>query len=184
MVHKPQTEENKMKKTTAIISTLLIFISLLLTGCASKISSEGDQTTNQEIQKNDNEKQPVQTEIKDNSSEIIMTDKKPVQEQTQDKIDTLLADGTYTDLVMYKYHSGEEKVNITLTIENDVITSASVVGINPHRTSKSYQEGLNAALPNLVVGKRIDQLDIPKQVSGGSLTTAAFKNHVKGLIEQ
>lgn len=169
--------------------TLIVGITLLLVGCSTKtaepLNAQTVEQTIQEEQKTTNESAPpVKSEIKDQTSEIIMTDKKSVQEQTQEKINILLADGIYTDTVEYRYHSGSEKVVITIDVKDDIVTSASVIGIHPHRTSKSYQESFNSALPKLVVGKRIDQLDIPKQVSGGSLTVAAFKKYVDGLIKK
>ena len=106
-------------------------------------------------------------------------------EQTQDTITLAIADGTYTQEVSYEYHSGTESMEVSLSVENDIITSASIVPKGtPHQYSLKLMNDVNSALPNLVVGKKIDELDLPKNISGASLTTGAFKQYVNRLIEE
>ncbi len=104
-------------------------------------------------------------------------------DKTQAAIAAVVLDGTYSDDIAYQYHSGTEVVNITVTVKDDTVTNASVVGINPNMMSAKYINGVNAALPNLVVGKKITELNIPKQVAGSSLTTAAFKSYIDRIIQ-
>jgi len=117
----------------------------------------------------------VPLEVRDTRSEI---------EQTESQLIQLIADGTYTEDVTYAYHSGTERVTISITTENDVVVAASVTPNDPNRTSERYINGVNAALPELVIGKKINEIELPKQISGSSLTTAALGQQLKDLVEK
>ena len=75
-------------------------------------------------------------------------------------------------------------ISISVTIKDDIVTEASLVGINPNPVSRRYQQAVNDALPDLVIGKRIDEISIPKHISGSSLTTAVLKTYLEGLYQQ
>ncbi len=116
--------------------------------------------------------------------DVDVADKKNQTEKTQDMIAQFVADGTYKEELTYNYHSAPEHVSVTLTVKGDVITDASVVGVNSNKMSLKYIGGFNAALPEMVVGKKIHELNLPKQVGGSSLTNAAFQLYVKDLIDK
>lgn len=105
-------------------------------------------------------------------------------EQTNETIALAIADGTYTDNVVYAYHSGNTTVGFTVTVENDVITTASAVPVNADPVSTSIIGNFNSALPELVVGKKISELSIPVNVAGSSLTTAAFKGYIEKIVAE
>ncbi len=118
-----------------------------------------------------------------NKTNLSMGDNKTGFDKTQEAIALAVADGTYVSSETYSYHSGNETVEIKITVENDTITAASVEpSSEAHDVSKKIIGNFNAALPELVVGKKIDKLDIPKNVAGSSLTTAAFKQYVDELV--
>lgn len=113
----------------------------------------------------------------------VTTENKTSQEKINQSIAAAVADGTYNTQSTYAYHSGTETVAISLSVANDVVTNASVTPsdqANP--MSRRIIDNFNAALPDLVVGKKIDQLNIPHNVAGSSLTTAAFKAYVDQLV--
>jgi hypothetical protein len=115
----------------------------------------------------------------------VLADNRTGYEKTQEAIAAAVPDGTYSDDVTYAFHSGNETVEINVTVVNGTITGASVTGINPsNNVSAKIIGNFNSALPELVVGKKIDELDIPKNVAGSSLTTAAFKGYVEGLVAE
>ena len=104
-------------------------------------------------------------------------------DKINESIAAAVADGMYSELVTYAYHSGEETVNITIAVKDGVVTEATVSpSEDAAQMSVRIINNFNDALPELVVGKRIDQLDIPKNVAGSSLTTAAFKGYVQKLV--
>ena len=118
-----------------------------------------------------------------NANDSLIADTKTGVEKTQAAIAALVPDGTYESNVTYYHHAGPETVDIQLALKDDVITSASVSGISPNMMSAYYISSFNAALPSLVVGKKIDQLGLPHNVAGSSLTNAAFQQYVAGLIQ-
>lgn len=112
------------------------------------------------------------------------TEIKTGNDKINEAIAAAVADGTYSDKLTYAYHAGEETVDVEVSVKDDVITSASVKpGPKAVNMSIKIINKFNAALPELVVGKKIDKLDIPKNVAGSSLTTAAFKEYLQKLIE-
>ncbi len=151
---------NKKEKINHIYVALVVLIclSVFLAGCSKSIEV----------------KEP-NMDVKDTKSEI---------EQNQELITNFIADGTYTNDVTYNYHSGQETINIDITVKDDVVTAASVESVGEtHKTSQKYIDGVNAALPELVIGKKINEINLPKQISGSSLTTAALKDHLQELVE-
>lgn len=162
----------KMKKAAILFAIMMISASLLLAGCtiqenAGNIVADGNDGGPEEG-------------VPENKVDIDY-DAKPEAEKNQEMIEAFIADGNYEKNVTYDYHSGTEEVNIKITVKDNVITDASVEGINSHKTSAKYIAEFNAALPEMVIGKRIDELNLPKQVGGSSLTNAAFQEYVKGL---
>lgn len=158
-----------MRLHNALIIIFLVSFVLVVAGCSTQVSkTPTGQTTNDAV--------PTLKTV-----DISQTNKN-ITEQHQATLAALVPDGVYIANETYEYHSGMETVTVSVTLKNDVITAASVSGNNPNRVSARYINGVNAALPDLVVGKRIDQLDIPRQVSGSSLTTAAVRQYLESLI--
>ncbi|MEW6035318.1 MAG: hypothetical protein AB1529_01780 [Candidatus Micrarchaeota archaeon] len=116
--------------------------------------------------------------------DAILADNKTGYEKTQEAILAAVPDGNYSDSVTYAFHSGNETVDISITVVNGTIMNASVRSDDPSNNVSAKIIGkFNDALPGLVVGKKIDELNIPKNVAGSSLTTAAFKQYAEGLVE-
>ena len=129
-----------LKKVWAVFAIVSI-LALVVVGCTSTKVQKDTTTSVKSIEQN------VQTDQTKNNVQ-----------QSQDTLAMAIADGTYVDQVTYSYHDGgSETVEIKISVKDDIVTEASVVGINPNRMSQRYQEGLNDALPDLVVGKKIVQ---------------------------
>ena len=111
-----------------------------------------------------------------------ISDNKTAYDKNQTVIAQLIADGTYVNDISYRYPRGTNTVTVDITVKNDTITAASVAGNNVDMMSARYISNFNSALPDLVVGKKINELSIPRNVAGSSLTTAAFAQYVNGLI--
>ena len=124
-----------------------------------------------------NQQPPVKTIDAD-----VNADSKTGHDKNAETIALVVADGLYDGVVKYASPAGSETINIKLSIKNDIITAASVDGNTSSPISKSKVQALNGALPNLVVGKKITELNIPHNVAGSSLTTAAFKAYVDDVI--
>lgn len=136
---------------------------------------------------------PQPTPVPDDSDDTIVVpeDVEVARENTNTAVDDadetteqLIADGQYKDIVSYESPAGEEDIEVSLTVKNDVITAVSFEVLGKHPVSIEKQQGMADVIPALVIGKKIDALNIPAQVGGSSLTTAAFKTHVDDLIEK
>lgn len=177
------------QKNTVVLAAILILAISVITGCTSAPVSDLNQTMDQNNQLvdqnqpiNDANKDQNVAQIEDNNS--LETGTKTGTEQIEEAIELAVANGTYEDQLTYAYHSGTETVDVRVTVQDDVITEATVTSDTTTPTSKRLIEGVNAALPELVVGKKITEVEIPANVAGSSLTTAAFKGYLENLIEK
>ncbi len=155
---------------SAVFTIAILLCSMLIIGCtqnqAPSKSQPGDNGTVAAANK-------INTSIADN---------KTAYDKNQTTIAKVIADGTYTGDETYQYHSGTETVTFSVTVKDDTITGATVEAHNPNPISGKIIGNFAAALPDLVVGKKINELNIPRNVAGSSLTTAAFKQYVGGLV--
>jgi major membrane immunogen (membrane-anchored lipoprotein) len=156
MVH---GEKKEKMRYSYILLTIFVCLSILVAGCTKSVDSDGstDDVKN------------IKTEIEEN----------------QELIANFIADGSYSSDVTYNYHSGDETIKIDITVADDVITAASIASVgDTHKYSQQLIDAVNAELPNLVVGKKINEIQLPKNVAGSSLTTAAVQQHLEDLVEQ
>jgi len=90
------------------------------------------------------------------------------------------ADGTYTESANYQSPNGTETVEVTMTLENDIITAVEVVGDGDNPDSKHYQGEFAGGIGAVVVGKDIDEIAVSK-VAGSSLTSGGFNDAVEAI---
>ncbi len=91
------------------------------------------------------------------------------------------ADGTYT--ATGQYGGGPSFITVKATLSNGVIT---IVGVTPHATaprSLELQRRFAAAVPRVVVGKPIDQVNVGK-LAGSSNTPDGFNAAIRQIREQ
>lgn len=91
--------------------------------------------------------------------------------------------GKYTALGIYKSPAGEEEIEVTLQIDNGLITNALVVSKATVDTSIKYQKEFIDGFKEQVIGKDINQLRLVK-VSGSSLTPKGFNDALDKIREQ
>lgn len=89
-------------------------------------------------------------------------------------------DGTYTETGDYTSPNGAEKVDVTLTLESNVITDVTVVGFGESPNSQQFQGEFIDGIAAEVVGKNIDELSVDK-VAGSSLTSGGFNKAVDAI---
>ena len=92
-------------------------------------------------------------------------------------------DGTYTAEGDYISPGGPEKINVTLTLSNDVVTNAQVQGEATNPRSQTYQGKFISGFKSLVVGQKIANLQL-SNVSGSSLTPKGFNDAVQKIKAQ
>jgi uncharacterized protein with FMN-binding domain len=87
-------------------------------------------------------------------------------------------DGTYTEKGRYVSPGGGESIDVTVTITNDIITSATVKGNATRGESKEHQADFIAGFKSSVIGKDIDAVSLSR-VAGSSLTSNGFNTALK-----
>ncbi|MCX8008754.1 MAG: hypothetical protein N3A54_03545 [Patescibacteria group bacterium] len=101
------------------------------------------------------------------------------QEQSQQE-SSKYKDGTYTATSSYMSPAGSKEIEVTVTIQNNVVTDTSFRGINPDPVSRRYQNEFSQNYKAFVVGKNIDEIVLGK-VSGSSLTPKGFNDALEKI---
>ncbi len=114
----------------------------------------------------------------------VMAENKTGTDKVQETIQAALADGNYTQNVTYEYHKGTVDVNFLIEIADGKIAQVAATPLNADPISTGIVGKFNGGIQELTDGKKISELDIPKNVAGSSLTTAAFKAYVSSLASQ
>lgn len=175
-------DKNNFKNFNLLPFLILIFLAVIVSGCITEGAVTAPNGNTPSAGTDNGAFEPPQNP--DLEQDTDKMENKTGVDNTDDAIALAIADGTYTDEVSYQYHSGTETFEAKVTVENDVITEASITPKGePHEVSLGKMEAVNGALPDLVIGKKITELNIPKNVAGSSLTTAAFKNYLEQLVE-
>lgn len=95
-------------------------------------------------------------------------------------VEGLYTDGTYDASGSYQSPNGTEEVDVTITLEGDVITAVEVVGHGSSPDSKRYQGEFIDGIAAEVVGKDIDDIQVDR-VGGSSLTSGGFNSAVEEI---
>jgi len=90
------------------------------------------------------------------------------------------ADGTYTASGSYTAPSGQEEVEVELTLEGDTVTAVTVTPTATDRQAAGFQQQFADGISAEVVGKDIDSLDVSR-VAGSSLTSGGFNAAVEAI---
>jgi len=88
------------------------------------------------------------------------------------------ADGTYT--ATGRYGSLPSSIGVSVTLVDDVITAVTVTPRATDPTSLDYQTRFARAIPALVVGRNIDEVNLSK-VAGSSGTPDGFNAAIQRI---
>ena len=144
------TEQNKKSGLTKIISAIVV----IAIAAFAWFKMKGDDAT------------PIQTTDTPTSTTNTET-------QSPAATNKKYKDGSYTATGMYQSPAGSENVEISLTLKDDVITSATFVGKAVNPTSIKLQAMFKAGFNSYVVGKKVDDITVTA-VNGSSLTPKGF----------
>jgi uncharacterized protein with FMN-binding domain len=92
------------------------------------------------------------------------------------------ADGTYTAEGSYQTPESIETVTVTVTLEDDVVTSVEVTGDPQANESRQYQSQFIGGVADEVVGVAIDELSVDR-VAGSSLTSGGFNAAIEQIMQ-
>jgi len=154
----------QIKKPNALIIALIVIV-LIGVGTTAVVLS----------------RQPEETAVTETVQTEPATTEPEAQTETPATTTTEAAtykDGTYTETGRYVSPGGAESIGVTVTIANDIITSATVTGNATRGESEEHQGDFIAAFKTLVVGKDIDAVSLSR-VAGASLTSNGFNAALK-----
>jgi uncharacterized protein with FMN-binding domain len=90
-------------------------------------------------------------------------------------------DGTYSEIGHYDSPAGNASITVAVTLASGVVTKVKVTPHATNPTAKIFQGEFVDGISAVVVGKKIDSLNVSK-VSGSSLTSTGF-NEAIGKIK-
>jgi FAD:protein FMN transferase len=91
------------------------------------------------------------------------------------------ADGVYR--ATGQYGGGPSFITVTATLKNNVVTAVEVTPHATDPTSLDYQRRFAAAVPKVVVGKRIDEVNVGR-LAGSSGTPNGFNAAIQRIEQQ
>lgn len=87
-------------------------------------------------------------------------------------------DGTYAATGSYKSPAGIEKIGVSFTLKDGVVTDATVTAEAGDPRSMSFQQKFIDGYKQYVVGQKLDSIHFVDAVSGSSLTPQGFNDAV------
>ncbi|MGX5681959.1 hypothetical protein [Schumannella luteola] len=99
---------------------------------------------------------------------------------TTDSGDATYKDGTYSASGQYQSPNGTETLDVTITLQDDIITAVEVVGEGTNPNTIRYQGEFIGGISAIVVGKDIDEISVSK-VAGSSLASGGFNAAVETI---
>lgn len=89
-------------------------------------------------------------------------------------------DGEYMAVGSYTSPGGGETIDVTLTLQDNIVTAVEVTPNAKLPISKKYQGQFIEGYKELVLGKNIDEVELDV-VSGSSLTPIGFENALEQI---
>lgn len=89
-------------------------------------------------------------------------------------------DGTYNSDGTYTSPGGTEKINVALTLKDNVVTAVTVKTVTADPTATQYENQFIGGINAVVVGKKLDELKVDR-VAGSSLTSNGFNDAVTAI---
>jgi uncharacterized protein with FMN-binding domain len=114
--------------------------------------------------------------------ETVTTGSGSSDTSTSTNSSSLYKDGTYTQSGRYISPGGAESIDVSVTIANNIITSAEVKGNASRGDAKAYQSDFIAGYKSSVVGKEVDSVSLSR-VAGASLTSNGFNTALDAIKE-
>ncbi|WP_029149466.1 FMN-binding protein [Microbacterium indicum] len=151
---------------------------LVLAGCGAAGAAD-DQTDDATTSTDDT------TSSGTTSTDTTTTDESASEDTTTETAtsDSDYVDGTYTAGGTYQTPQSVESVTVTVTLEDDVVTSVEVSGDPQASESRQYQSQFIDGIADEVVGVDIDDLAVDR-VAGSSLTSTGFNAAIEEIKQE
>lgn len=142
------------------------------------------ETSRQIEEETDNENSDIEieTEIEASTNDQDVTVTSEIESAVPPiQSDTNFEDGSYTTQVSYFTPRRTEHImDITLTIENDIVVDTEIVWDGDIEPKTPSHSGFDAAYESEVVGRSLSTVNLSR-VGGASLTSEAFNEAVQAI---
>jgi uncharacterized protein with FMN-binding domain len=159
------------QKKLALTSLAGLSLSVALAGCATDATAESGAA--------DAEASTASTPAPSAPSAASSTPSADAGGST-DAGSSTYQDGTYEATGQYTSPNGKEEIDVSLTLEGDVITAVTVTPEATNPNSVNYQNQFADGIAAVVVGKDIDEIEVSR-VAGSSLTSGGFNEAVETI---
>lgn len=178
-----------MKKPSPAIISLIVIALIAVGAGAYYIADQAMQEESSQTETVDDvapaSDAPSDTAIDDSTSDTDGTatgDDTPVSNDATTS-SSVYTNGTYTAKGNYSTPGGTESITVTVTLNNDVITSVSATGSATGGNSAQYQRQFLSGYTSLVEGKSIDEVQLSR-VAGSSLTSSGFNRAIDSIQDE
>lgn len=155
-----------MQKSSQLFLSLLTLSGVLLSACNGAADTEPTRVD-------------VQVDLQDGSS-VIEKDEDEEDRPADSEAPQAYEDGTYDVQGSYQSPAGAETVDVSLTLENDIVTAVTVTPTSENQTSYKFQENFAGGISAEIMGKSLDELNVGV-VSGSSLTPKGFMDALEQI---
>lgn len=163
-----------MKDNTALKGLIAIVVIAALVGGTIFLNQDDDEAASSETATTQT------TQTAQNTSNEAPVDNS--DGEMDPDADNTYTNGTYTASGTYNSPGGNESLDVTVTLEDDTITSVDIAPGANHPTSVQFQDSFISGIAELVVGVSLDDADVDF-VAGSSLTSRGFNqalDEIKG----
>ena len=162
---------HKSNKTLGIVLGIIVVFAVAFVAIFSNKKS-GDVTTGDQTGATTAQTAPVVTTPVSTTTTVTAT-----------TASSTYKDGTYSATGTYMSPGGQDRVGVTLTLANDIVTSATVTPEPGDNESARYQNKFVSGYKQYVVGQNIADIHLTR-VSGSSLTPIGFQNALTQIEAQ
>lgn len=174
-LNKKMESQNQKKNSGLIISIVGFIVALLVVGSIWLSTQSGSTATNTVAVLPTTTSQNTIPAQSDTSSAVAAGSSGDAKINS---VTSPYANGSYSASSSYGTpHNGSESIDVTLTVQNGIITDASISQSGYDRESQQYQSRFASGYKSYVVGKSLSSLSLSR-VSGASLTTGGFNSAV------
>lgn len=164
-----QPAQHANRKLTATVMTILVIAGLVVV--ADYFKSSGSAQS--KIATSQQTSSPMQMATTTTSSST----------PTMGMSHSAYKDGTYAATSSYFVPSGQESIDVTLTVKNGVIVGSTIKNSETDYDSAVYQESFASVYKHYVVGQQLSGLQL-SGVAGASDTTQGFNDALSQITSQ
>ncbi|GAA2245217.1 hypothetical protein N1031_15455 [Herbiconiux moechotypicola] len=167
---------NLRQKQITLAAMTGLSISVALAGCATDTAGSAEAETVPTSSSGSSSSSSSDSSTTDSST----TDSSSTDSSSSDSSASTYTDGTYEATGSYTSPNGQEEIDVSITLESDIITAVTVTPEATNPNSVNYQTQFADGIAAVVVGEDIDEISVSR-VAGSSLTSGGFNEAVEAI---